>query len=275
MTFFVTVHVLFLVILIFVQDVLCLRNVRLTIEPNIVQRGSNSTLHCSYDLENDDVLYSVKWYRGRYEFYRYIPSELPIIKTFPFKGINVDEKNSNSTQVLLKDIDFKISGNFSCEVTTDAPFSTGYDRRTMVVVQLPENPPTISVEGEPLDYGDTLRANCSCPPSKPQASLMLLLNNLTVAKIQPSFPNKHENPLWSDLPLAMTLAEEHFNGGRLILRCVAEIGEIYREEAVLKLGSVRDPVPERVSAYSVGTFCENSRALLQIITLISIMSMFS
>lgn len=68
---------------------------------------------------------------------------------------------------------------------------------------------------------------------------------LQVAKIQPSFPNKHENPLWSDLPLAMTLAEEHFNGGRLILRCVAEIGEIYREEAVLKLGSVRDPVPER------------------------------
>ncbi|XP_050515204.1 uncharacterized protein LOC126890370 [Diabrotica virgifera virgifera] len=275
MTVLLSFQAYFMIFSIFVQDILSLKNVLLTIEPNVVQRFNHSTLHCSYDLEKD-ILYSVKWYRGRYEFYRYTPSEYPNIKTFAVKGINVDEKNSNSTQVLLRDIDFNISGNFSCEVTTDAPFSTGFDRKTMVVVQIPEFPPTISVEGEPLDFKKPLKANCSCSPSKPKAVLMLLLNNLTVAKTEPHSSNKfNEMPSWSDLALSMTLAEEHFDGGRLILRCIAEIGDIYREEAVLKLRSLREPVPERVSAYSVAALCVYSRPLLQIIALISITSMLS
>ncbi|CAH1118820.1 unnamed protein product [Phaedon cochleariae] len=270
MTSGLIVGVVFFVV-VFFGDALSLKNVLLTIEPKVVQRFNHSVLRCSYDLEGD-ALYSVKWYRGRYEFYRYTPSEYPSIKTFPFRGINIDGYNSNSTQVALRDIDFSISGNFSCEVTTDAPFSTGSDTKTMVVVQLPEHPPTISVEGEPLDYGDTLRANCSSSPSKPKATLTLTLNNLTVARSSASPSQKH--PTWSDLPLLMVLSEAHFSDGRLVLQCVSEIGAIYREVAVLKLGSVRDPVPERVtfnSSYSDSA----SRTMLQILLIISMLLMLS
>ncbi|XP_074033581.1 uncharacterized protein [Leptinotarsa decemlineata] len=275
MTFTLAIELWLLLVLISVRDMFSLREVLLTIDPKVVQRFNYSILRCSYDLEGDE-LYSVKWYRGRHEFYRYTPSEQPSIKTFPVKGIDIDGHNSNSTQVALRDIDFKIAGNFSCEVTTDAPFSTGVDRKTMVVVQLPEYPPTISVGREPLDYGDTLRANCSSSPSSPKAFLTLLLNNLTVAKSEfNASKNFNEPPSWSDLGLQMLLSEYHFSGGRLILRCVAEISDIYREEAVLKLGSVRDPVPERVSAYSIGSICEFSRIPLQMLFLLLTLSMLS
>lgn len=57
--------------------------------PAAVTPGETIVMTCTYDLEGDD-LYSVKWYKGRQEFYRYVPKELPHIKVFPIFGINVD-----------------------------------------------------------------------------------------------------------------------------------------------------------------------------------------
>ncbi|KAI8420645.1 hypothetical protein MSG28_007887, partial [Choristoneura fumiferana] len=85
-----------------------------------VQRGSDAILACLYEL-TDAPLYSVKWYRGRHEFYRYSPTETPATKIFPFAGINVDLARSNQSQVVLTRVSFGLSGNFSCEVTADAP----------------------------------------------------------------------------------------------------------------------------------------------------------
>lgn len=58
---------------------------------------NHSTLKCSYDLE-DDILYSVKWYRGPREFYRFTPSERPNTKVFPFDGLTVDVSKEISKQ---------------------------------------------------------------------------------------------------------------------------------------------------------------------------------
>lgn len=51
--------------------------------------GENVELLCDYDLEGD-TLYSVKWYRGEQEFFRYVPDNIPIMDTFPWSGISVD-----------------------------------------------------------------------------------------------------------------------------------------------------------------------------------------
>lgn len=58
--------------------------------PNAVLVGETVTLECSWHLEDEEALYSVKWYRGREEFYRYIPKELPHTRVFPLPGIEVD-----------------------------------------------------------------------------------------------------------------------------------------------------------------------------------------
>lgn len=69
--------------------ILGLKDVSVTI-PQAVKRGSNALLVCNYDMEND-TLYSVKWYKGRREFYRYTPKENPAMKVFPNQsGLNVE-----------------------------------------------------------------------------------------------------------------------------------------------------------------------------------------
>ncbi|KAG8226561.1 hypothetical protein J437_LFUL000644 [Ladona fulva] len=65
-----------------------LRNVRISV-PEAVRRGETARLSCDYDLEMAP-LYSIKWYRGDEEFYRYVPKEAPPTQVFPLAGISVD-----------------------------------------------------------------------------------------------------------------------------------------------------------------------------------------
>lgn len=67
---------------------LALRIVHVTV-PNAVQSGNNATLVCEHDTEGD-TLYSVKWYKGRREFFRYTPKEIPAVKIFSMPGISID-----------------------------------------------------------------------------------------------------------------------------------------------------------------------------------------
>ncbi|EZA61954.1 hypothetical protein X777_08629 [Ooceraea biroi] len=164
----------------------CLREVSLEVVPEVVQRGKEAILRCHYDLEKAP-LYSLKWYRGRHEFYRFSPSEDPATKIFNISGIYVDPANSNKSQVTLRNVDYGLSGTFSCEVTADAPtFSTASVSKNLTVVSLPDRRPLIVSERERYDPGDTLRANCSLPPSKPPVHLSFTLNNMP----PPAAPNE-------------------------------------------------------------------------------------
>ena len=64
-----------------------LSNLRVAI-PETIARGSDVTFNCSFNLQ-DETLYAIKWYRGTYEIFRYIPSEDPPVKTFPLEGFNI------------------------------------------------------------------------------------------------------------------------------------------------------------------------------------------
>lgn len=57
--------------------------------PLAVPEGGTATLRCTYNLEGDP-LYTVKWYKGRQEFFRYVPKEHPNTTVFPLPGVNVD-----------------------------------------------------------------------------------------------------------------------------------------------------------------------------------------
>ena len=78
-----------------------LRDVRIEI-PTAVKKGDNAVLICNYDMEGES-LYSIKWYKGRREFYRYLPSEHPQpIKTFSLPGINVEVKRNDVKKEVRK-----------------------------------------------------------------------------------------------------------------------------------------------------------------------------
>lgn len=57
--------------------------------PEVVRAGTTVTLVCQFDMQSSP-LYSVKWYRGNYEFYRYMPRERPPANAFPIAGLDVD-----------------------------------------------------------------------------------------------------------------------------------------------------------------------------------------
>lgn len=76
----------------------CLRGVTVTV-PRAVRVGHSATLECDYDLENAS-LYSVKWYRGTDEFYRYVPKEEPPTRVFPLPGLEVDVSIKSTISLL-------------------------------------------------------------------------------------------------------------------------------------------------------------------------------
>ncbi len=49
--------------------------------PTWVEEGKTAFLHCQYDV-NRDKIYSLKWYKGSQEFYRFTPKESPSIRVF-------------------------------------------------------------------------------------------------------------------------------------------------------------------------------------------------
>ncbi|XP_034488686.1 uncharacterized protein LOC117792594 [Drosophila innubila] len=261
-----------------------LRNVNLIIEPPAVRRGQHVVLRCMYDLEGAP-LYSAKFYRGQLEFYRYTPGEFPNTKVFPFPGIHVDVTSSNATQVLIRNVGFGLSGNFSCEVTADAPlFSTATALGTMQVVELPDKRPQLYTEHTRYEPGDVLRANCSTPPSRPRAELQFTINNMVILSSESQFIRTIDNLIASRISLKLQLQGVHFssvnpaiynggygmnsiyshggpifvpNPGGLVLRCTAQVGDLYQEYKEIELGTPqKDPVPARVT-HSSGSSMRN------------------
>ena len=72
-----------------ISGVTSLRDVMLLVQPSTVIRGGTAALICSRDMQGAP-LYSVKWYRGNHEFYRYTPMEDPDTRVFGLPGIYVD-----------------------------------------------------------------------------------------------------------------------------------------------------------------------------------------
>jgi len=71
-----------------VTGVLSLKLLRVDIPPYILQ-GEMALLQCQYELEND-ILYSVSWYKDHEEFYRYVPKANPTKHSYLLEGIKVD-----------------------------------------------------------------------------------------------------------------------------------------------------------------------------------------
>ncbi|KAH8310893.1 hypothetical protein KR044_003384 [Drosophila immigrans] len=255
-----------------------LRNVNLLVEPPAVRRGQSVVLRCEYQLDGAP-LYSIKFYRGQLEFYRFTPGEYPHTKVFQYPGIKVDESSSNATLVHIRNVSFGLSGNFSCEVTADAPlYSTATAYAQMQVVEFPEKRPQLFTEITRYEPGDVLRANCSTPPSRPRAELRFTINHMPVSTEETQYIRTVDNLIASRLSLKLQLQAVHFvattttansngningnthgrvanvhmtnalvNGkGGLMLRCTAQIGDLYQEYKEIELGSPqKDPVPAR------------------------------
>ncbi|PSN57909.1 hypothetical protein C0J52_00243 [Blattella germanica] len=203
-----------LVLFAFLIGASSLHNVRLVL-PRVVRVGDTATLLCQYDLEGAP-LYSVKWYRGNHEFYRFTPREYPPGRVFPFEGITVDLSASSAQQVSLKNIPLHLSGIFSCEVSADAPsFSTKYVSGQLMVLEISDTRPVMTVPDTCYREGQVLIVNCTAQQSSPPRKLTFYINNVPVLD---EFVIEWEG----GATLKTTLLPSQFSArGELRLKCVA------------------------------------------------------
>ncbi|XP_065213184.1 uncharacterized protein LOC135840517 [Planococcus citri] len=121
-----------------------------------VEAGGNATLRCLFNCDVKEIV-TLKWYRGNREFYRYMPSTYPSVSVFPFTvgGIDVDLRNSNATQVTLRNVSELLSGQFTCEVTAGQNLTTVSAYSTLHVYDH-------AVYAKPIIKYDVARQQISC-----------------------------------------------------------------------------------------------------------------
>ncbi|XP_017467658.1 PREDICTED: uncharacterized protein LOC108360028 [Rhagoletis zephyria] len=102
--------------------------------PKHILRYENAVLGCKYDLDGES-LYSVKWYKDGFEFYRYVPRDMPPGQVFPLPGVDVELLNSTDNLVVLRRVSLQSTGRYRCEVSGEAPsFQTVSGHEDMIVV---------------------------------------------------------------------------------------------------------------------------------------------
>ncbi|KAG5873861.1 hypothetical protein JTB14_025478 [Gonioctena quinquepunctata] len=247
------------------RGVAALKNVRVTV-PLAVRTSDTVSLECHYDLEMEP-LYTVKWYKGNREFYRFIPKELPNSQVFPFPGIaKVDFNRSDSNRVVLKEVQPEVTGKYKCEVSTDAPnFYTVMDSGYMYVVDVPVGEPSLKVRKKLLEVGATLRGNCTSPLSFPAANVTWFLNGKEIngsfikrshrqqpfdeLKAASATNNNRRAPLITDSALELEIDGSVFLGGKAKLLCIASIFNLYQKGREIILEEER-PSPRPSSVLS-------------------------
>ncbi|KAK2726923.1 hypothetical protein QYM36_007686 [Artemia franciscana] len=136
------------------------------IVPSIVLKGKDALLECQYDLD-DEGLYSIKWYKGNEEIFRFIPGEELLsdrIKGFNLPGVNIvrakiptmleksdigstdfnggtnDPKQmeeSDKHKILLHNVNFDTAGRYRSEIVAEGPsFQTMSNAQHLSVVHL-------------------------------------------------------------------------------------------------------------------------------------------
>ncbi|XP_060523980.1 uncharacterized protein LOC132700585 [Cylas formicarius] len=195
------------------------------------------TLHCNYDLEGEP-LYTVKWYKGQNEFYRFIPKELPNTQIFPLPGINVDLSESTPNEIVLRDVQPEVTGRYTCEVSSDAPlFDTKMNSGYMYVVDIPIEDPVLAVEKDLLDIGEVILANCTAPPSFPATNISWYLNGkritnnyLKQTEVTNEILTSIRKRFVTTSVLKFEVGDSTFEEGKAVLSCVASLFNIYRGE---------------------------------------------
>lgn len=238
-----------------IDFVITLKDVRVSV-PTAIRRGDNANLICHYDMEGA-VLYSVKWYKGKREFFRYTPKENPSLKAFPVLGITVERSQSNGSHLTLTAVEPTMSGKYSCEVSADSPsFHTSIVSSEMEVVNIPMSKPLISGLKPYYRIGDLLMGNCTSYYSKPAANLTWLVNSHEVSPKQtvlyPVVRDPDNGMESSTLGLFFQVTNHYVGRSKLKVTCVARIYNVYEQNSERTLEDERPNILTSASASPVG-----------------------
>nr|XP_053644351.1 uncharacterized protein LOC128696948 [Cherax quadricarinatus] len=182
------------------------------------------------------------------------------MQIFDLPGITVDTALSDARKVTLRSVSLQSSGKYKCEVSADSPsFHTESRSAEMLVVDLPDEVPTISGGRAKYHVGDKLDVNCTSARSRPAASLMWYINDDQAESenlVEYTPVNDSDGLETSRLGLRFTVGPRHFPSGELRLRCTATIAAVYwqsSEESVEGQLPQTGPALESKGVYKGGS----------------------
>lgn len=193
--------------------------------------GGSARLHCRFML-GSAPLYTVKWYKGNREFFRYVPSEKPSKKIFTQRGITVNVAESDQSSVLLEQLTLSAEGTYRCEVTTEAPsFEVVASEGILNVTALPKEGPKIRGAQTHYNIGDTVDIGCVSLGSRPVVNYRWYLNALPAEPTNFEISNlatPTDDGLESSVSrLRFKISEDRFFNGTVSIKCVASIPNVY------------------------------------------------
>ncbi|KAK8718899.1 hypothetical protein OTU49_014378, partial [Cherax quadricarinatus] len=198
--------------------------------PAMLEVGGNGDLDCSWE-EDTDHMYSIKWYQGAHEFYRYTPTFRNPIQVFPLPTLDVDLEKSWGGSVRITNVSLAAEGPFHCEVSADGPtFHTASDSASLTVVDLPDEEPAIKGVRSYYPPGSWVDITCISLRSKPPPILAFTINKQPVSPgwLEPQFDQTDDEGLTtSTLRLRFSLRQRLLEDGELRVECVSEIPGIY------------------------------------------------
>ncbi|XP_064094762.1 uncharacterized protein LOC135207029 [Macrobrachium nipponense] len=212
--------------------------------PNFLEAGSAGDLDCTWEEENDHM-YSIKWYQAAHEFYRYTPTARDPIQIFDPPTLDVDTEKSWGGSVRIANVTLGAAGPFHCEVSADGPtFHTASDHAMLNVIDLPDGSPTIRGVRAQYIPGDWVDITCISRRSKPPPRLSFTINDKPVIAswIEPQINQLDSDGLTtSSLQMRFSLSPRLLQReGYARVRCKAQIGRIY-EDSVEDILSTTPP----------------------------------
>ncbi|XP_068229239.1 cell adhesion molecule 3-like isoform X2 [Palaemon carinicauda] len=232
-----TILFLVLVILLNTKDGVQGLHIRSVNVPDVMIAGEVAWLECEF-IDEGDSIYSLKWYLGLDEFYRWTPAETPPVKIFPVRDnpLQVDEKASSRGRVKIYQVTLDATGVYRCEVSAEAPsFHTESAVASMNIVDLPDTKPQI--RGAEINYQlhEEVSLNCTSPRSQPPATLTFYVND---EQAEPSWLLPYQvieeygtGLETSVLGLRFPLKPRLLRRGAVIVKCTAAISNLYWESS--------------------------------------------
>ncbi|XP_045137532.1 uncharacterized protein LOC123519905 isoform X2 [Portunus trituberculatus] len=217
----------------------CIRITKVKV-PAAVEIGGAAELDCEWEREGD-TMYSIKWYQGSTEFYRYTPSAQKQIQIFEPTTLDVDRARSSGGSVRVANITVEAEGPFHCEVSAEGPtFHTASDSAKMWVVALPNQGPIVNGVKGHYQVRDWVDLTCISPRSRPAPRLTFTINGSPASEgwlEKQKTTRGGEGRSISSLRLRFSLLPRLLQEGRALVTCLAEIPKLWQRETQVALST--------------------------------------
>ncbi|OQR66994.1 hypothetical protein BIW11_13796 [Tropilaelaps mercedesae] len=104
--------------------------------PSSVRVGNEVKMACTFELDGNEVVYSVKWFKDEQLFLTVTPADQPPLKVIELPGIHVDRKSTAYNKLVLTRAELETSGTYRCLVNLDGPsFASARSTKVLKVVK--------------------------------------------------------------------------------------------------------------------------------------------